>query len=388
MKKDIDEILANYLNNEPLTTEEQQTLEEWMNVSGRNRKFWNVIRKLESQRKLLDSHRKQEAVFAEIERQVQQRKTERKRRLVLWSSYAAGIALLMGFFFLWEYRNATNGSIPGQMQVSALPVMGSMSAELILPNGKKCLLDSEKASVIVSDSSGETRVDKKNLIVEANEIGERKPEYYTLNVPYGTEYTLLLPDKTKIYLNAGTSLRYPDQFSGDQREVFLSGEAYFEVASDSLHPFIVHTEEVAIRVLGTAFNVNAYPDEAWVKTTLVKGRVETRYGNSCQVMMPGTQLAYNRETRTAKYLPVNTQQYTSWKDGFYDFEDMPLGELMQIFSRWYNIKIEFADPALKTIRFSGRLKRYDDLKPLFNMLEYTRDVTFVMDKDRITIQKK
>lgn len=387
MKRDIDEILADYLNKEPLTEEEQQAWEEWVNVSERNRKFGNVIRKLEGQKKTLDGHRKQDAVFAEIERQVQQTKTKRKRRLVLWSSYAAGIALLIGFFFLWEWKNAVNENTPGQMQFSALWVESS-GAELILPNGEKRLLNSEKTSVIVSDSSGEIRADKNNLIVKTNETGERKPEYYTLNIPYGTEYTLFLPDHTKIYLNAGSSLRYPDQFSGDKREVFLSGEAYFEVTSDSLHPFIVHTEDVAIQVLGTAFNVNAYSDEAWVKTTLVEGRVEARYGNNSLVMKPGTQVAYNRETRTAEYFPVNTLLYTSWKDGFYDFEDMPLGELMQIFSRWYNLKIEFADPELKTIRFSGRLKRYDDLKPLFNMLEYTRDIVFVMEKDRVMIQKK
>lgn len=105
-------------------------------------------------------------------------------------------------------------------------------------------------------------------------------------------------------------------------------------------------------------------------------------------MQPGTQVAYNKETQEAKCFPVNTQQYISWKNGYYDFEDMPLGELMQIFTRWYNIKLEFAKSELKEIKFSGRLKRYDDLRPLFKMLEYTRDIRFIIREDKIIIQEK
>ncbi|MFR7808806.1 MAG: FecR family protein [Butyricimonas faecihominis] len=115
------------------------------------------------------------------------------------------------------------------------------------------------------------RTDQQTLIVESNTIKTRETEYYTINIPYGAEYNLVLSDGSKIYLNAGSTLRYPDQFIGDKREVFLTGEAYFEVKSDSLHPFIVHASDVAIRVLGTSFNVNAYAEGTWVKTTLVEG---------------------------------------------------------------------------------------------------------------------
>lgn len=226
------------------------------------------------------------------------------------------------------------------------------------------------------------------MIVESSEQEIRDPEYYTMNVPFGAEYNVLLPDGTKIYLNAGSSLRYPDQFNGEKREVFLTGEAYFEVKSDSLHPFIVHAADVAIQVLGTAFNVNAYPEGRWIKTTLVEGRVEAQCKNNSFIMEAGTQVAYNKETEEAKYFPVNTQQFTSWKDGYYEFEEMPLEELMTIFTRWYNLNIEFADSKVKEIKFSGRLKRYEDLRSLFKMLEYTQDINFIMAEDRIIIQSK
>ena len=385
MKEDIDEILANYLNKESLTDEEKRALEAWRNTSTRNEIVGRVIQKLEQQKKTLDKHQKQDIAFTKVERRVYQ--ARRKQRRILWSSCAAGIALIAGFLFILKWEYTPKQETLNQTYIPGL-ALTKPSAELILPNGKKRLLDSNKTTIIVSDSTKEIRTDDKTLIVETDETQTREPEYYTMNVPLGAEYNIILQDGTKIYLNAGTSLRYPDQFAVDKREVFLDGEAYFEVTSDSLRPFIVHAAEVSVRVLGTSFNINAYPDGAWVRTTLVQGRVETQCGDKNFIMKPGTQVAYNKETHEAEYLPVNTQQFISWKEGYYDFEDMPLGELMQIFSRWYNIKIEFTDPELKTLKFSGRLKRYDDLKPLFDMLEYTRDVIFIMGNDRIIIQKK
>lgn len=386
MKEDIDDVLTKFLGKAPLTEEEKQLLEEWEHISSRNKQIGKIMRKLNSQKRILDKHQQQDAAFVKVERRVRQ--TRRKRQLTFWSSCAAAIILFIGFYFTFRLGNTPKEEATiNQTYISGLST-DRPAAELILPDGKKRLLSQEKTTVILSDSNREMRTDKQTLIVASNDIIVREPEYYTMNVPYGAEYNLKLPDGTKIYLNAGSSLRYPDQFSGETREIFLTGEAYFEVAPDSLHPFIVHTAEVAVRVLGTSFNVNAYPDGKWIKTTLVQGQIETRCGEKSFIMKPGTQVAYNKETGKAECIPVNTRQYTSWKNGYYDFEDMPLGELMQIFTRWYNVKIEFAKPELEDMKFSGRLKRYDDLHPLFEMLEYTRDIRFIVGEDKIVIQHK
>lgn len=386
MKEDIDEILVNCLNKEPLTDKEQRILEEWKNISAKNEKFGGIIQKLKQQKKILNKHQNQDIVFTKIQQHVLQ--TKKKRKLILWSSCAAGIALTFScLFFLQQENISQKGNEKNQTYISGLS-LARPDAELVLPNGQKRLLSQEKNTIIVSDSNRDIRTDKQTLIVESSEQEIRDPEYYTMNVPFGAEYNVLLPDGTKIYLNAGSSLRYPDQFNGEKREVFLTGEAYFEVKSDSLHPFIVHAADVAIQVLGTAFNVNAYPDVPWIKTTLVEGRVEAQCKNNSFIMEAGTQVAYNKETEEAKYFPVNTQQFTSWKDGYYEFEEMPLEELMTIFTRWYNLNIEFADSKVKEIKFSGRLKRYEDLRSLFKMLEYTQDINFIMAEDRIIIQSK
>ena len=135
--------------------------------------------------------------------------------------------------------------------------------ELVLPNGERRVLGDGKVRV-VSDSCGEMRTENRTLIVELGGQETKKAEYYTLNVPYGEKYSIVLPDGTKVFLNAGTTLRYPDHFEGGSREVYLNGEAYLEVTKDAEHPFVVKTEEVEVKVLGTVFNVNAYPEGEWV----------------------------------------------------------------------------------------------------------------------------
>lgn len=386
MNEDIDEILANILAKEPLTDEEKQHLQIWSNISSKNEKTKKFIQALEQQKKVLDKHQKQETVFTRIKKQVYQKK--KKRHIIYWSSFAASIILLIGIFLVFQQRMFHKEEFsPNQMYVAGLS-LNQPSAELILPDGKKRLLSREKATVVIADSNREMRTDKQTLYVESNNLIPRESQHYTINIPLGAEYNIILPDGTKIYLNAGSSLKYPDQFIGEKREVSLTGEGYFEVASDSLHPFVVHVADMSVEVLGTSFNINAYPEEEWVKTTLVEGSVKTLCGNHNFIMKPNTQVAYNRKTQKVEYFPVNIQQYTSWKDGYYDFEDMPLKVLMQIFSRWYNIKLEFAKPELKELKFSGRLKRYDDLHSLFKMLEYTRDIKFIIGKDKIIIQSK
>ena len=356
MKEDIDKLWADYLNREPLSEQDLQSLETWMQASPKNREFGEFICKLESQKDILKTRTSPKAVWEDLSRQ----RIKRQQRRRLWGivvSCAAIVTLLVGIYIFMAYNKT--------VQTPLYPTYGQLlssharEAELILPNGQKYAL------------------------------GERDTTaYYTLNVPYGAEYDLVLPDGSKVYLNAGSVLRYPERFNDTRREVFLSGEAYLEVVHNEEHPFVVRTRDIAVRVLGTVFNINAYPDNKWVKTTLVEGKVETQCGDRHITMEPGTQVAYDKEAHETAYFPVNTHLYTSWKDGYYDFENMELGELAQILSRWYDVQIEFARPELRELRFSGRLKRYDSAETLFKMLDYVHNVTFTIEKGRIIIWQK
>ncbi len=308
----------------------------------------------------------------------------RVRRLFYGAASITVLAVLSAVFFLKQGEPvSTVPALPPELAWGQMPV-------LVLPNGEKRVLPQNDTAVCWQGQGGDIRIDSRTLImngdVQSKEAEE--PVYYTMNIPYGGEYSLVLPDGTKIYLNAGTSLRYPNHFCGDSREIFLSGEAYLEVARDEERPFIVRTSEVDIRVLGTVFNINAYPDGEYVRTTLVEGKVEALCGGERILMEPGTQVAYNKVMCEADYFPVDVHLFTSWKNGYYDFEEMSLGELMQVLSRWYNVQVKFAEPALKDLKFSGRLKRYEEVDLLFERLEYTKDVTFTNEDGCYVIRRK
>lgn len=328
------------------------------------------------------------AIWRNIEQMREERlaicRRRRVRRLFYGAASITVLAVLSAVFFLKQGEPvSTVPALPPELAWGQMPV-------LVLPNGEKRVLPQNDTAVCWQGQGGDIRIDSRTLImngdVQSKEAEE--PVYYTMNIPYGGEYSLVLPDGTKIYLNAGTSLRYPDHFCGDSREIFLSGEAYLEVARDEEKPFIVRTSEVDIRVLGTVFNINAYPDGEYVRTTLVEGKVEALCGGERILMEPGTQVAYNKVMCEADYFPVDVHLFTSWKDGYYDFEEMFLGELMQVLSRWYDVKVEFAEPDLKKLKFSGRFKRYEDVGLLFKRLEYTKDVTFTNEDGCYVIRGK
>ena len=319
----------------------------------------------------------------DVEQRLREIKRRRRRlRCVMrrWS-YAAAVVLaaaVAGAFFL-KRDLPQQSSLPAELAWGQMPV-------LVMPNGERRALPQNDTTVLWQEQEGDIHIDSRTLIMEGETGEEREPVYYTVNIPYGGEYNLVLPDGTRIYLNAGTTLRYPDHFAGGSREIFLSGEAYLEVSRDTSRPFIVRTDDMDVRVLGTVFNVNAYPDGNYVRTTLVEGKVETSCGGERIVMKPGTQVAYDKATRQADYFPVDVRHFISWKDGYYDFRDMTLGELMQIFVRWYDVDVRFANPLLENLRFSGRLRRYEDVSELFEQLEYTGDVAFDVKGKNIVIR--
>ena len=149
------------------------------------------------------------------------------------------------------------------------------------------------------------------------------------------EYKLVLSDGTKVWLNSASKLKYPVAFTGGQRKVFLEGEAYFEVAADTVHPFLVETSGMSVTVLGTGFNVMAYPEEMEAAVTLVHGKVGVQTDHRQQILQPDEQYVYQTTTRRGTVRKVDVSQYVDWKDGILNFDSMPLEELTRRLGRWY-----------------------------------------------------
>ena len=196
-------------------------------------------------------------------------------------------------------------------------------------------------------------------------------------VPYGGTYSLILADGTKVYLNSGTELEFPSRFSKEKRQVILKGEAYFEVARNENKPFIVQVNEMAVKVLGTSFNVKSYVDEPGVYTTLVEGSVAiVRDGQPDKVIVPGEQAYYNKGVGTLSVNPVDVAEFIAWKDGFFLFKDLPLEEILRIVSRWYDVEVFYVNQGARSVVYSGKLPMYSSIEDVLRKFEISGEVRF------------
>lgn len=212
-----------------------------------------------------------------------------------------------------------------------------------------------------------------------------KDSKQVVSVPAGAEYSENLADGTKVIINASTTLSYPKEFEGSRREVELSGEAYFEVAHDDSAPFVVTTAAGTIEVLGTHFNVVADSDRTTV--TLAEGSVRLRFSDREFLMKPGEQACMHSDG-TIDVRHVNTQNYTSWSTGIYDFTDASLDEIARQMSLWYGVRITIADDELADSRYTGVIMRSESLQNALNMLTTVSDLQFEVSGKTIEIKSK
>jgi transmembrane sensor len=210
--------------------------------------------------------------------------------------------------------------------------------------------------------------------------------YNTISTPIGGQYQVILPDGSRVWLNAMSSIKFPVSFSTlKERRIELSGEAYFEVEHDKDHPFKVITAKQEVEDLGTQFDVNAYADEASTKTTLLKGSVEVTAGDNVSLLKPGQQAKVTNNITVAE---VNTQAVIAWKNGYFMFDDDKLDDIMRLVSRWYNIKVIYADESVKDETFGALSTRFANISILLNIMEQTGNAHFKINGSTITISKK
>ena len=196
-----------------------------------------------------------------------------------------------------------------------------------------------------------------------------------------------LPDSTLVYLNAGSVLRYPSEFTGNKREVELMGEAYFEVIADTKRPFYVQVGEVKIQVLGTAFNVSAYREDQQVEVALLRGKVGLDLPGNEYVLAPGEIATWNKGDGLATLRKGDVESIVDWKTGRFNFEDMPLDKLTVKLARWYGVQFIFEDETTKEFRFSGAVTKYRTLDYVLGMIVKTTKVAFQEKDGKILVRK-
>jgi len=243
---------------------------------------------------------------------------------------------------------------------------GTLGGELILSDGKSFNLSDNAlpegaAEIFIIDSKGI------NYQTPANKPKVKEIKN-TLRTLHGMECHIVLSDGTKVHLNAESQLTYPICFNNKERIVQVEGEAYFDVAPDKAHPFIVQTPHTSIRVTGTSFNVRAYADEGVESTTLVSGAVKINNENEDYELLPNQHFLYDKNSQKGIVSNVNAELYTSWESGSFIFINIPLENVMSYLSKWYGFKYTFEDDAAKQVKIGAYLNRYANMNPIIDMI--------------------
>lgn len=264
---------------------------------------------------------------------------------------------------------------------------GSNKAILILANGNMIDLDgSDKGLVSKQGAAQVTKLSNGKLVYNAESKAEKGNQvaYNTIATPRGGQYQLTLADGTMVWLNAASSLKFPTTFTGKERLVELTGEAYFEVAKNKSMPFKVVANGVNVNVLGTHFNVMAYQDESVVKTTLLEGSVRLEKDNMEAMLIPGEQGLIKEGASAFKVREVKVDDIVAWKNGLFSFENENIRTIMRQVSRWYDVDID-CEGELGKQNFGGSVSRFKDISYLLKTLELTGTVHFKINGRRITV---
>jgi len=308
-----------------------------------------------------------------------------------WTAAAAAAILLVsaGYFFL---------SRPGQKAAVAPPVIvkandvppGGDGAIVTLANGEKIILDSAANGKLAMDGNAAiTKTGKGQLAYNAAASGKLQATsqipYNTLTTPRGKKAILTLADGTRVWLNALSSIRFPTSFTGNDRTVEITGEAYFEVAKSASIPFTVKKRgsDFGVQVLGTSFNVNAYDDEDAIRTTLLDGSVRVYRGMAGGLLKPGQQALCNNQGKIDIVNDINIEDVMAWKNGIFHFDRSDIGTVMRQIARWYDVDVTYKGTI--TQHFGGTISREVNVSRVFEMLEMTGAVKFSIEGRKVTV---
>lgn len=199
-------------------------------------------------------------------------------------------------------------------------------------------------------------------------------DYCNLLVPKGQVKEIVLADGSKVWLNSDSQLKYPSHFNGDTREVYLRGEAYFSITKNKQKPFIVNSDLMDIKVLGTEFNLSCYEESQKVEATLYEGKIAYKTNNNKGILEPGFQAVLDKKSNKVEVRKVIVSQYTSWKEGIYLFDGINIEELAIKISRWYNVEVIIKDDSVKKMEFTGAIEKNKSVEFIIELLEETNSV--------------
>ncbi|TWV94695.1 FecR family protein [Chitinophaga pinensis] len=356
-----------------ITNEERQEFENWYNSFDNSLEIPGESRKHMEQR---------------LYSLIAEKGDIRLKQKTNWPRLAAAASILLclgigGYYFV---KRDTVKQVAKVVQYDVAP--GSNKATLTLANGQQISLDdATNGRLAVQGNTRITKTSDGNLAYEPTDehtTASASIAYNIVNTPLGGQYHLTLTDGSDVWLNAGSSVKYPTSFKGSERKVEITGEAYFEIAPDAARPFRVVTAGQVVEVLGTHFNVNAYTDETDIKTTLLEGSVKVTGSNHTKIIKPGEQTVLN--SNGLNVTNADLEEAVAWKNGEFRFNDEKIGSIMRKLARWYDIEVSFKGP-LPEEGFNGKISRYKNISQTLKMLEKTKAVHFQIEGRRVIVMQ-
>ncbi|QOG04547.1 FecR family protein [Flavobacterium sp. MDT1-60] len=380
--KKSERLIVKFITNQA-SQDEIEKLTEWLQEEEHQIVFKNFIKTNYAIDTVMNNFDSTEVKKQLSERIKKENNVFQKRRFSSYYKYAAVLILVLGSLYFYKssnlFQSKENVVVPRQDEI--VLQLGSESAETINISESRNISDKE-GNIIGKQ--------EKNRLVYSNVYSNGKLVYNTLKIPYGKKFEVQLSDGTVVHLNAGTSLRYPVQFIKNQsRQVYLTGEAYFEVSKDKAHPFTVNTQEVNVEVLGTKFNVNSYTEDISTDVVLVEGKVslykDKKTPENQVYLLPGLKGSNTRGQQKIATEDVNTDYYTAWVKGSLVFKNEPFNAIIKKLERHYNVTFINKNKILGKEIFNARF----DNEPIEVVLKYFSDsyaIDYEINEDKITIR--
>jgi ferric-dicitrate binding protein FerR (iron transport regulator) len=373
-----------------LTPDDEKELDAWLEEEPDNKNLYRQIKDSSNFKRwrLSVENSDREMGWEKLYSSIRAQERQAIRLNIL--KYAAAIILPLmvagGIYFYILPEN--NRQQIAQAQIKP----GSSRAVLTLDDGRAVVLDNPE-ELAIEEKDG-TTIQKSEGRLDYSKPVEKKSEellFNTINIPRGGEYILVLSDGTKVYFNSMSNFRYPVQFTGNKREVELTGEAYFEVARSSEMTFVVKTGWVNIEVMATKFNVKAYENSGSIVATLVEGQVKIEAINNpagSRILKPDEQAVFDVIKNSIDVNRVDVSLFTAWKYGEFVFYNQRLEDIMETLTRWYSAKVFYMNPSVKELRFSGSLSRYGEIGPILDIIRSTGKVEVEINQNSIIFREK
>ncbi|KLT64172.1 FecR family protein [Pedobacter sp. BMA] len=386
MEHDYIKQLIRKYNDQTASTEEKLLVEDWYaRVEGEefssNEADLNAIKN---------------DIYTNVINRINQENVSPKEKQILRKSFplfaraATLLIIVLGGLYLY-LQKPTNPQIK--------PIAGLTAQHQIKPGGNNAILKLGNGQEIILNESAEGRLAQQDGVSITktsggevtyrftNALKNKAVTNNTITTPRGGQYHLILTDGSQVWLNASSSITFPTAFTSANRGVTITGEAYFEVAKNKFKPFVVHTDQSVITVLGTHFNVNTYSDEDEERTTLLEGAVEIKNHTKTEILHPGEEAGINKSAQKMKVLPIeNAEAVIAWKNGYFQFVGSDLKSFMRQISRWYDVEVIY-NGEIPIKAYTGKIPRNSSAEDLVKMLAYS-GIHCRIESGRITINPK